>query len=507
MFVFFKYFIYLLLVLSVILFYLLFTPMGNSTVYGLISTQLSEKTDVQIEVKDIILSEYPQVHIEVNIQRKAKLILDGYLDDTRMNMDYTLTSDCIATEECKIDDIINIHGNVQGLFSRLMLKGQGTALDGKIKYQAIKYPNKVEDITLDMYDINSTKLLRLLGQTALIKGKANASVHFDIMSNTHKRGVITYDVKDKDFQGIPLSLHTKVKIQDDTHTFIMDATSPHLLLHITKGIYQQEAKTAKAHYVLDIQDLSKLESLLGNKYRGSFYAMGEISYGKDFTVTGLSKSFGGMTDFVFEKEGLSVTLKDAQLHQILHLFPFPTILTAHATGKLYYNFVQETLVVNTTLKNAKFLHCKLVDVIYKKAGVNLLHETFDNSSLNLTYHNSIILGDLHLANERSHIYLNNTTINTQKSTINAYFDFKMQKQEFAGKVYGPLDKPKVNLNMQKLVRYQMDKQVDKLIGKNTRKIIESMPLGNVAKDLATDVGASFMKVFFLGQHSISFNPI
>jgi len=74
--------------------------------------------------------------------------------------------------------------------------------------------------------------------------------------------------------------------------------------------------------------------------------------------------------------------------------------------------------------------------------------------------------------------------------------FQMQKQEFSGKVFGSLDNPHVNLNMQKLIRYQMDKQVDKMIGKNNRKIMEKMPMGGVAKDMATDMGASFMKVFF-----------
>ena len=42
----------------------------------------------------------------------------------------------------------------------------------------------------------------------------------------------------------------------------------------------------------------------------------------------------------------------------------------------------------------------------------------------------------------------------------------------------------------------MDKQVDKMIGKDGRKIREHMPMGGVAKDMATDMGASFMKVFF-----------
>jgi len=493
---FFKYLIYLLITLSLVLFYFLFTPLGNASLYKLLSQQITKNIEVQIEIQSIDILHYPQVRIVAHIQRKAKLMLYGHLDKKRMDMNYTLNSNCIAIEECHIDDIIDIQGSIKGKFERLVLEGKGTALDGKISYQATKYEDKVEDIQVDMRDINSSKLFKLLGQSALIQGKAHAHLNFSVMSNSHKQGSITYEVSDDDFHGIPVYFYTKAIIQDNEHTFIMDLLSPYFTLNITKGTYNQEQRTAQAHYVLDIPNLSKLEPLFGYKYQGNFYAIGEMSYAKYFTVTGLSKSFGGLSDFIFEKESLKVELQDVLLHEIMNLFPIPSILTANATGKLSYNLLEETLVVNTKLTNAKFLHCKLVDIIRKKSGANMLHETFNDSSLNFTYHNAIILGDLNLANNKSHININHTHINTKENTINAFFDFKMQKQEFSGKVYGDLDDPKINLNMQKLIRYQMDKQVDKLIGKNNRKMMESMPMGNVAKEIVTDVGVSFMKVFF-----------
>lgn len=491
-----KYLFYFLMLLSLGVVYLFFTNSGNKTVYQFLSQEISQRIELQVEIQAIDFLEYPQVRIVAHIERKAKLIFEGYVDDSRMDMHYTLNSNCIAIEECKIDDTIDIKGHIRGTFSRLLLDGRGIALDGNISYEAVKYSDRVEDVVLEMHDINSSKLFKLLGQTALIKGKANTRIDFSVMSQWHKKGSILYEVKDNNFKGIPLSLHTKVEIEDNEHTFVMDILSPHFSLNMTNGHYNQEKKSAQAHYVLDIKDLSKLETLFGYKYEGSFYAIGEMSYDKYFKVTGLSKSFGGFSDFVFEKDGITIEVEDVFLHDIIQLFPVPSMLVGNATGTISYNLLEHTLVVNTKLTHAKFLHCKLVEVIYEKSGANMLHETFDNSTLNLTYHDSILLGDLKLANEKSHIYLTNATIKTDNQTIDAYFDFKMQKQEFSGKVYGKLESPKVNLNMQKLIRYQMDKQVDKLIGKNNRKIMESMPMGTVAKEMATDVGASFMKVFF-----------
>ena len=87
-------------------------------------------------------------------------------------------------------------------------------------------------------------------------------------------------------------------------------------------------------------------------------------------------------------------------------------------------------------------------------------------------------------------------MDTNQSTINAYFDVHMQRQAFSGKVYGSIDDPKVNLNMQKLIRYQMDKQLDSMLGKKNRQIMEKIPMGDAAKNMATGMGASFIGMFF-----------
>jgi hypothetical protein len=99
-------------------------------------------------------------------------------------------------------------------------------------------------------------------------------------------------------------------------------------------------------------------------------------------------------------------------------------------------------------------------------------------------------------NETSHLSLTNTQINTKANTINAFFDIKMQGSEFTGKIYGPLDKPKINLNMQKLIRHEMDRQLDSIVGEGNRKLMENMPMGDMAKDVASGMGGAFMGMFF-----------
>jgi hypothetical protein len=224
--------------------------------------------------------------------------------------------------------------------------------------------------------------------------------------------------------------------------------------------------------------------------------MGEMKYNKYLSISGLSKSFGGMIDYLFEKEGLRVKLEAVSFLDFMSLFPYPPMLSADASGDIYYNFVQKTMVVNTTLQNAKVVHAQLIDVIHKKSGVDLRKEVFNNSILDASYHNGFLLGDIKLSNKTSHLFLTSIMMNTNKNTIDAFFDFDMQKQAFSGKVYGSIDKPEVNLDMQKLIQYQMDKQLDSMLGKKNRQIMEQIPMGGVAKDMAAGMGASFMGMFF-----------
>ncbi len=496
MFNFLKYFIYTMIFFSFVFFYLFFTPLGQKDLYKFISQQASDTVGLEVMVESIDISQFPNITLEMYIEEKAKLILNGYMDDNQMDMNYTLHSDCIASNICKIDDNLEIQGHVKGPYYKLYIEGEGRALDGNVSYSAMKFTEKVENIRVDLEEVNSVKLLTLLGQEPLIQGKANAKVRFEHMAMNTKKGSIYYDVKDNNFSDIPLYIESNVMIDDMQHTFTMDLISPHLIVNISKGHYDQEKGRAEAFYIVDIKDLARLETLLGHKYLGAFYAMGELKYDKYVHISGLSKSFGGISDFVFERDGLHIKLYDVSLKDIMTLFPVPSMIDAYATGDIYYNFYQQTMIVNADLTNAKFLRSKLVDIIHEKAGVKMMKERFDKSRLEMSYYNNTIRGFLKLENQKSHLYLTSATLNTKINTIDAYFDFKMQKQEFRGKVFGSLDNPEVNLDMQKLIKFQMNKQLNKMMGKKANKLIDKIPMGGMAKDVAASVGASFMGMFF-----------
>ncbi len=431
------------------------------------------------------------------VEKYYKLTLDGPISEKGINLDYTLSSGRLPSHVCTIVDDVNITGQIHGPFKSLYLRGEGQALEGNISYDGIKINDTLEKFTLKMNDIHALKLSTLLGlPESLPHGKANVNASFDYLNKKKSKGHIAYSLQKGTFHTLPCVFNAQMDMDNTKHTFAATMTLENAELNITKGSYDSVRNLLDASYVVSAKDLAKLETLLGHTYQGSFYAIGTMNYDDQLEVRGLSKTFGGIVDFLYKNEMLYIDLNNTSLHDITNLLDYPAIMDADTDGNINYDYKKDLLLVKAQLKNAKFLHTDIVDTVYQKSGVNMLTETFDNCSLDINYQNDILIGNLVMENQTNYLSLTNAQINTKENTIDAYFDVKMQKQEFSGKIFGPIEQPKVNLNMQKLIRYQMDKQLDSVVGKGNRKMMESMPMGGVSKDMATEVGASFMGMFF-----------
>lgn len=429
------------------------------------------------------------------LEKHYQIKLDGNYSDTFMNLSYDISAKRLPSHICTIIDDINLSGHIQGTQQRLLISGSGMAMEGKVKYALSKQKDHYEDVSLTFKDIHTLKLFTLLGQPEFPNGKADFNATLSYVSPEKILGEMHYTLKNGVFQTVPLQLHTNVIMKKKKVFFNTQAKLASADINISDGLYDIDTNTSQAFYTLSTQNLAPLEPIIG-KYLGTFNARGEIQYKDGLQIRGLTNTFGGMIDFLYKKDMLYVDLEKVSLTRFMYLFPYPHRLKAQINGNINYDYTKKQVLIRTDLNDTVFLKSEIVDTIYQKSGINLLQEIFSHSTLFAIYQNGILAGDLLLKNKQSHFYLKNTQINTNKNNVNAHFDLRMQGQEFSGKVYGSLQDPKVKLNMEKLIRYQMDKQLDSVIGKGNRKLMESMPMGGTAKDMATDVGAGIMEMFF-----------
>jgi len=430
------------------------------------------------------------------VQKHYAISLKGLINNTWTSMDYTVAAKRLPSHICTIVDDVNLTGHVNGAFKNLHISGKGTLMNGTVHFDTVQQKGQLEDLSLELSNIHAQKLSTLLGHPELPFGKVDLTATFDVLSTKKQQGNIHYVLRKSRLFDLPFTFDSQIKVNNKKEKFTANITLASAKIKLSKGRINTETNLTKTFYTLDVKKLSEMEKLLGYPYKGSFYAMGEVVYKDTYTLKGLSKTFGGMTEFHYDGKKLDIALENVSLKSIMTLFPYPKFIDAKTVGKIHYDFKTEKLSINTKLKNAKFLYIPVMDTIYHKSGVNMLKETFTQSTLDLTYHNDVLLANLMMNNKHSHVSLTNAQMNTKLNTINAYFDVNMQKKEFSGKVYGSLDNPKVNLNLQKLIRHEMDRQLDSIMGEGNRKMMQNMPMGGVAEDMASGVGGAFMGIFF-----------
>ena len=449
-----------------------------------------------VKIDKYTVSHDAYVNFDGYVQKHYALKLNGLVNKEWASMDYALYSKRLPSHICTIVDDVNVSGHINGPFKRLHIAGKGIALDGNISYEALYREKHFEDVELNAQNIHALKLSTLLGYPQLPYGKGDLKAAFSYLSQKRQKGDIYYWLRDATLFNLPFTIDTRVKVRDKEQKFTANITLSNAKLTLTKGLHRADTGVSKTFYTLDVSDLTPFEALLGYKYHGAFYAVGTATYDREYLIHGLSKTFNGYTEFIYDKDVLKIDLSDVSFKRILALFPYPQLLDASTTGGIEYDFKKKKLRIRSKLKDVKFFYHKEMDTLYRKTDINLLKEKFSRASLDVDYQNNTVLGNIIMESNTSHLSLTNAQIDTKLKTINGYFDVKMQGKEFSGKVYGPLEKPKINLNMQKLIRHEMDKQLDSIMGESNRKMMENMPMGNAAKDMASGMGGAFMGIFF-----------
>jgi hypothetical protein len=424
------------------------------------------------------------------------LKIDGLINSELVNMDYTIQTQRFPSHICTIEDNVSVQGHINGPFSMLRIRGKGTVLDGNISYDGIKKSKHFEDVKLQLNNIHALKLSTLLGFPNFIAGKADIVADFVHIGQDKYQGTIDYKHTNKNYKNVPFSAHSKININEERQTFTSNIQLGNTNIELSRGVRDAKYKISSAFFSVYSKNLAQLEEVLGQKYLGAFNAIGNISYKDDIEIRGITKTFGGIIDFLYKDNFLILDLEKSSLNSILALFTPEPLLDANTIGSINYDYKKKLLLADMKLTDAKFMPSKLTDSVLDKSGIDMMKETFSHSSLKANYQNKVLNGNVHLKSDTSFFMLNNIHMDYKQKTINAHFDIKMQEEEFKGKIYGSLDDPKINIDMQKLLKYQMDKQLDTYMGKGNRKLIESMPMGSTAKDMATDIGGGFMDIFF-----------
>lgn len=474
-----KYIFWLLSLGMLIIYYLLGTTLGHQSLGYFLEDYLSTTTKNTIEVEYLNIQKYPHVVMRLKLNNKSSVQLEGEVNETAVDMKYHLVGESFRLNGFYLNQPVNVTGHLVGAFSNLFVDGKGVVFDGKAQYAFYKVPSHFKDINLTLKQANTQKVLAFLKQEPLMDGKVDIRADFKHFSTHKKEGNISvYTPKASVSSFMPnhfFTLSSMIEVKNMEYAYKADVTSTEGTLHIDQGVYHESKKAVRADYKLHLNNLAHYEAIFKHKYKGSLDTKGKVLYKNNkFRFEGETEKFDGNLVYVYQNQNLDLFLKSVSLVKLLKQFDYPALFTSKVYGTINYNLKEKIVLINTDLKETRFRATTMTNMIYNASGINLLSEVYDQSSFNGGYQNNILSSILKIDNGKNHLYLTDTKLNANTNQVNSNFEMKMQGEEIFGEIYGTLKEPKVSVDMSRLLKYQMNKQLSGWLGTNKEEVIKEV---------------------------------
>ena len=467
--IFLKYVLWLFSLCILIIFYLFFTTLGHKTLNFMIGEYLSKKTSNKMVVSNFNFENYPQLILDIQVNDTATVHLEGRANIYEVDMTYHLQGKEYYWNSFLTDSPIDVKGKMKGLASNLRVEGKGRAFDGNVSFHFVKIPKKIKDMDVLLTDVKSKEVLKFLKQEPLITGRVNIKSQFKVFSKYERDGVAKIAMSRAFMPSVapyvPFQLQSTVAFKDMAYHVDGQINSDIGSLEVKDGYYHKIRKEGRGEYVLHLTELSYFDEVLKRRYTGPLDTNGSMVYddGK-IRVEGVTDKFDGKLNYLYSKDTLTLKLEKLSLDKVLKQLNYPALLTAKVDGKVDYNIKDKIMLIDTKLREARFKRTKMTEMILKAAKIDMLSEVYDNSSFVAGYQNEQLTAVLKIANRVNHIYLNNATLNRKENSIDSDFELRMNGQEIFGRIRGSLNHPLVTVDMQRLIKDQIEKKIDSFFG-------------------------------------------
>ena len=457
-----KYLLWCISFITLIIFFFTGTQLGNKALGSFLTMYLSNKTHNTLEVEYLNIDNYPKMVMEICVNKGAKVHLEGFMSRGNIDMKYHLEGEEYRWNSYLVEGIIDLNGTMKGKLSSLEVEGEGTVFEGSTKYKFTKTVKQYRDMKVKLSEVQSQDLLKFLHLQPLIEGRANIESEFKLFSMVEKEGqsIISMHrgLMPTVAPNVPFELNSTIDFKDISYLFNGEIQSKIGMLEVKNAHYHKSKKEASGTYILKLKDLAYFEKFLKHRYSGGLNAEGKFSYKEgQYLVAGTSDKFGGHLAYRYENGSLNLKLKGLSLVEMVKQFNYPAIFSAKVYGDIDYNMKDKIVMIDTKLKEVRFRETKMTNMIHRATRIDMIRDVYDDSSFVAGYQNERLNAVLKIDNGHNHLYLTETVLNAKSNSIDSKFELKMQGQELEGSIYGTLQHPKVNVNMKRLLKYQMKK--------------------------------------------------
>lgn len=474
----------------------LFTPTGNSFVASKIEEKANEQKGVNFKVNKFVLTT-SNIEFDATVDGNSNIKIIGDLAliaktvDLKFNIDIKDLSKLQKFTNQKLNGSFKTNGTLKGNEKLAVLNGVTDIFKSNTTYNVELKDFEPSNILFNMKKADIASILYLVNQPIYANGNIDIDANIKnakvetldgLVKTKISNGVVANSVVNKAFN---LQLKNLLAFKGDIVTRLIpnnlsskvDFYTTMANLFVKDANVDLKTMVIKSDYLVNVPDLSKLYDVTQTKMRGNIDINGDIKKDKDLLVNGISKLLDGELKFKLLNDDFSANIKDVEILKALHMMYYPEVFTSKSDLELTYNLAKQKGAVEGNLLNGQFKKNEYSTIINNFAKFDLTKEVYEKVILKSDINKNIIKSTINMKSNLTKIDVDPSTLDTQKSTIDALVKTDIKGLAFDTKITGNMSSPKVKVDTSKLlssgVKQKAKEAIEKKIGDKAGSFFKS----------------------------------
>ena len=262
-------------------------------------------------------------------------------------------------------------------------------------------------------------------------------------------------------------------------------------LSAENAIYDLVEGVLKSDYLLKISSLDNLKDFTKTKLRGKLDIKGELEKKDMFLfATGKSSVLGGKLDFTLKNDDLTASLNDVSVKELSYMMYKPEFFNSRGDFSLNYNTITKQGNLVGKFFNGSFLPNDLSLLINHLAKFDLTKEIYETVDLNSDINDNLLTSNFLMKSENTQIESKEAITDFDKNFIDAKLNTQIKNRSFNLSLIGEMNKPKISLGAEELLKNEIDRKLEKnrdKIEEKLNKVLDGEVDNEKAKELLKNI--------------------
>ena len=350
-------------------------------------------------------------------------------------------------------------------FTALLKEFQPASVKAKVRHlklqnalYMIKQPHYADALFAMDIDISDarTKSLKGIVSSAISKGVVDSKYITKAYKFKSMMPHTTFNAK------------TKTLLNKNIVDTTVDFNSNLANFDIKRARFNIKDASLVSDYIVKVANLDRLYFASQRHLKGAIIANGELKKAKDLDLTMHSNVAGGKLDAKLHNDDFHADIVSMQTLKVLDMLIYPKVFKSAIDAKLDYNLLTQSGVLDGKLSDGLFTKNQVLDLTKRYAKIDLYKQKF-KGDVNAKIKKENILASLNLKSNTSSIITKNTKLNSKTQVIDSKIDISANKHPITVKLKGDVNRPKVSVNADKLLKQEGTKAVKKELNKLFKK--------------------------------------